>query len=186
VPELDLTLIMCGAPLTARTPDLVEALLAEGWRPTVVGTPGSLPWLDGEAVERLTGEPPRLDHRAPADAKRGGPPAAVVVCPATFNTVNKAATGINDSYALGVLCEAIGMRTPTVMVPMVNDKLWDHFVWPRNLAALVSAGVVLLDVHTGGIGAAPVASGTGGEVVVRFNPRWLTTQLKAVREATTR
>ena len=179
--DVDVTLIVCGAPLTARTPDLVRELLAEGWRPTVVATPSAAWWLDGYAVESLIGEPPRTQFRSPSQPKRGGPPAAVVVCPATFNTVNKAAAGINDTYALGVLCEAIGTGTPTVLVPMVNNKLWGHPAWAGSLDVLSSAGVVLLDVNSGVAGTSPVVSGTGGEVTARFDPQWVATQLRALR-----
>jgi phosphopantothenoylcysteine synthetase/decarboxylase len=178
----DLVLIVCGAPLTARTPDLVDALAAAGWRPTVVATAAAAPWLDVEAVTRVVGEPPLTDFRTPGEPKRGGAPAVVVVCPATFNTVNKAAAGINDSYPLGVLCEALGTGTPVVVVPMVNNKLWGHPVWSRNLTALVDAGVTMLDVHTGAVGASAVESGTGGQVVAHFDPEWLPAQLKRLRE----
>jgi phosphopantothenoylcysteine decarboxylase len=178
----DLALVVCGAPLAARTPDLVASLLAAGWRPTVIATAAAAPWLDAEAVARMSGEPPRTDFRSPDEPKRGGPPAAVVVCPATFNTVNKVAAGINDSYALGVLCEALGTRTPIVMVPMVNDKLWGHPVWTRNLAALADVGVTLLNVHTGGVGASAVESGTGSQVAAQFDPEWLSARLKSPRE----
>lgn len=180
MPGLDVALIVCGAPLTSRTPDLVQALRADGWRPTVIGTQASSEWLDVDAVAAVLGEPPLFDFRQPDQPKRGGPPAAVVVCPATFNTVNKAASGVNDTYALGVLCEAIGTGTPTVLVPMVNNKLWGHPAWPRSLSTLADAGVTMLDVHTGQAGTSAVASGTGGDVVTRFDPQWLSVQLAEV------
>lgn len=168
--------------MTARTVDVAKALLADGWRPTVIATTAAEAWLDREAIERLLGEPPRVDFRSPEQPKRGGPPAAVVVCPATFNTVNRTAAGINDSYALGVLCEAIGSRVPTLLVPMVNNKLWGHPAWSRSLRELVDAGVELVDIHTGESGASPVVSGSGGDVVARFDPGWLATRLMRMRE----
>src|SRR5688500_936304 len=109
-----LTLIACGAPLATRTPELLVAVMAAGWEPSVIGTPAAAAWLDSDAVAALTGEPVQYDFRAPNQAKRTGDPAAVLVCPATFNTINKAAAGINDTYALGVLCEALGTGIPTV------------------------------------------------------------------------
>jgi Flavoprotein len=35
-------------------------------------------------------------------------PDAIIVAPATFNTINKWAVGISDTLALGLLTEAIG------------------------------------------------------------------------------
>jgi hypothetical protein len=37
--SMDVTLIVCGAPLAERTPDLIAALLADGWQPRTHG-----PW----------------------------------------------------------------------------------------------------------------------------------------------
>ncbi|MDQ7910745.1 flavoprotein [Phytohabitans sp. ZYX-F-186] len=176
--DTDITVVVSGAPLTGRTPDLVAALGAEGWRPTVVATPAAAAWLDADAVAAVTGEAPRFEFRSPEQAKRGGPPSAVVVCPATFNTINKAATGAADTYALAVVCEALGTGLPMLLVPMVNNKLWGHPAWAGNLMLLRNAGAVLVDIHTGLLEPAAVASGTGGEVVERFEPAWVTAQLK--------
>lgn len=173
-----MTLVACGAPLAARIPDLLVALMAAGWEPSVIGTPDSAAWLDAEAVSRLTGEPVRYDFRSPSQAKRTGEPTAVLVCPATFNTINKAAAGINDTYALGVLCEALGTGLPTVVVPMVNDKLSGHPAWPRSLDMLRTAGVTLLDIRSGRSGFEPVPSGTGGDAVAAFDPAWVVAALE--------
>jgi phosphopantothenoylcysteine synthetase/decarboxylase len=180
MPNPLVTLVVCGAPLTLRTPELLRALLDEGWQPRVVGTPTAQGWLDADAVETLTGAQPRYNYRAPTLEKRDDSPAALVVCPATFNTVNKAAAGAMDTYALGQICEALGMRLPTIVVPMVNNRLWDHPTWEGSLAAFRSAGAVLLDIQTGVVGAMPVASGTGSNVLDRFEPAWVTAQLKAL------
>ncbi|MGI5245153.1 flavoprotein [Dactylosporangium sp. CA-139066] len=178
--ERSVTLVVCGAPLTLRAADLVTALQASGWQPRVVGTPAAREWLDVDAVARLTGMPPQFDYRAPTLKRRADPPAALVVCPASFNTVNKAAAGAMDTYALGQICEAIGMQLPTLVVPMVNDKLWGHPAWPSSLTVLRAAGVRLVDIHTGQLGEAPTKSGTGPEVMERFDPAWLVAQLNAL------
>jgi hypothetical protein len=145
--------------------------------------PAAREWLDADAVQRLTGRPPQFEYRAPTLERRADPPAALVVCPATFNTVNKAAAGAMDTYALGQFCEALGMRLPTVVVPMVNDKLWGHPAWTSSLAVLRAVGVRLVDIQTGQLGESPVKSGTGAEVVERFDPAWLVAQLDAAISA---
>jgi len=177
----NVTLIVCGAPLPQRTPDLVRALLDDDWTVSVVATPSALAWIDSPAITRLTGAPPRSEFRDPQQPKRGGPPDAAVVCPATFNTVNKTAVGAADSYALAQVCEALGEGVPVVAVPMVNNKLWGHPAWSRSLAVLESAGVDLMNIHTGERGAAVVQSGTSDAVVRRFDPAWVTSRLKRLR-----
>jgi phosphopantothenoylcysteine synthetase/decarboxylase len=170
-------LIACGAPLAARIPELAAHLVGAGWRVTLVATPNALAWLDPVAVERTTGEPPRHAFRAPDEPKRHPAPGAVAVCPATFNTVNKAAAGITDTYAAAVLCEALGAGVPTVVVPMVNDKLWGHPAWSRSVAVLRGAGASFMDVRTGLGEITPVASGSGMEVTAGFDPAWLVSAL---------
>jgi phosphopantothenoylcysteine synthetase/decarboxylase len=175
----DITVMVCGAPLTARAPEVLSHLLAEGWRPTVVGTPAALQWLDIPAVERLTGDSPRTTFRSPSQSK-ADTPAAMLVCPATFNTLNKAASGAADTYALAQLCEALGSGLPTIIVPMVNDKLWGHPAWAASLSVLQATGAVLMDIQSGQVGARPVTSGTGDRVVADFDPRWLSAALPAL------
>ncbi|WP_345628360.1 flavoprotein [Rugosimonospora acidiphila] len=171
------TLVVCGAPLAIRTPDLVAALCGEGWRVSVVGTPASAAWLDPVAIARLTGEPPWLEFRSPYQPRLIDASSALVVCPATFNTINKAASGISDTYALGVLCEALSIGLPMVAVPMVNHRLWGHPAWAGSLNFMRRAGVRLVDVVSGGTVPTPVAAGAGDRVVAGFDPVWLTARL---------
>jgi len=170
------TLVVCGAPLAARTPDIVAAMRRADWTVVVVGTPSAVPWLDADAIAGLTGSPVRFDFRTP-DRPKSVEPSAVVVCPATFNSVNKAAIGAADTFALSVMCEAIGAGIPVVAVPMVNRKLWGHPAWPAGLDTLRRAGVVLVDIADGRDGTSPVESGTGAAVAVRFDPAWVVARL---------
>ena len=173
-------LVVCGAPLSARAADLARHLIESGRPVRVVATRDAMAWVPAADVERITGYPPLVDQRQPSHAKRIPPPARVFVCPATFNTVNKLAAGIADSYAHGFLCEALSTGTPTTVVPMVSTKLWNHPAWQRNLDTLAEAGVDFLDVQTGRHDRPePVESGTGDEVVTRFDPAWLLRPLDA-------
>jgi phosphopantothenoylcysteine decarboxylase len=54
------------------------------------------------------------------------PPDAIIVAPATFNTINKWAAGIADTLALGLVCEAIGMGLPVVVLPYLNAAQAKH------------------------------------------------------------
>jgi phosphopantothenoylcysteine synthetase/decarboxylase len=168
-----LALIACGAPLAARVHDVAAAAVEAGWLVRVLATPAALLWVDQAAAERATGYPVLVEQRQPDQAKRFPPPAHVIVCPATFNTVNKLAAGIMDNYPAGLLCEALASRIPITAVPMVSTRLWDHPVWQRNLEMLTAAGVTFLDIRTGRAGnLEPVVSGTGDEVVAAFDPAW--------------
>jgi phosphopantothenoylcysteine synthetase/decarboxylase len=162
--------------LASRAGDIVTALEDAGWRVQLVATPSAGAWLD-EAT--IGGRPGQSEHRRPEEAKRGDQAAAVVVAPITFNTVGKLAAGIADTYAHGVLCEALGEGLPIVAVPMVNNRLWGHPAWGRHLGDLGAAGVRMVDVQTGEPHLKPVQSGTGPDVVARFDPDWIVAALAA-------
>jgi phosphopantothenoylcysteine synthetase/decarboxylase len=172
-----LTVVVCGAPLAERAPEVAAAGMAAGWDVYVVATPAARAWVDAEEVRRMTGFPVLVDYRAPDQPKRAPAPDAVAVCPATFNTVNKWAAGVADNYAMGVLCESLGMGIPIVVVPMLKESLWNHPAWQPSVERLESAGVVFVDARTGRVGARPVPSGTGVGIAARFDPSWMLDRL---------
>lgn len=66
--------------------------------------------------------PVRSQYRKPSEPK--SPRAdAIIVAPATYNTINKFAQGIADTYALGLLSEALGLGIPVVILPFINSVL---------------------------------------------------------------
>jgi hypothetical protein len=103
---------MRGAAL--RIGELVRHAHADGWAVCLIPTPPAAEWLDTRALAELTGHPVRWRHRRPEEP-RLPPTDAVAVAPATFNTINKCAVGINDNPALGVVNEAIGLGLPVVV-----------------------------------------------------------------------
>jgi len=159
-----LGLVVCGAPLAARTYDLVEHARRAQWEVSVVPTPAAAAWLkpDSDISARVTGF-------ALPQAKRLRPD-AVVVCPLTFNSAGKWAIGIADNRPMSLLCEALGSGIPIVAIPMVNESLWNHPAWMGHIELLQERGVVMLDPDTGQRGAKAVRHGTGDDVSTRFDP----------------
>jgi phosphopantothenoylcysteine decarboxylase len=173
-------LIICAAPLARRAPDVAQALGGGGWTVLPVATPEAFEgWADREALQRMTGFPVRSSHRAPDSIKVLRDADAVVVCPATFNTIGKLANGIADNYALGIVAEAIGAGTPTLLVPFVNEKLSRHPALVRNLSDLESAGVIVFDPQGFDDRLRGIPSGTGDQVAAHFDPRRLVSVLAA-------
>jgi hypothetical protein len=73
------------------------------------------------------------------------PPAdAIIVAPATVNTINKWAAGICDTLALGILVEAFGKCLPVVALPSTNRAHAAHPVFMENIGKLRSWGVTVL------------------------------------------
>ncbi|HEX6683763.1 MAG TPA: flavoprotein [Candidatus Limnocylindrales bacterium] len=136
-------LVVCGAPPARAIAELVKLLQDDGWEVCVIPTAAALAWLDSGAIERLTGHPVETHGRTPDEPKRLGEPALVIVAPATFNTINKWALGINDTPALGVLNEALGAGLPIVASPYAKLSLSAHPAFDRSLAELEGYGVRL-------------------------------------------
>jgi phosphopantothenoylcysteine synthetase/decarboxylase len=168
-----LALVVGGAPLAARADEVAAAAVAVGWQVRVIATADAAGWVDQARVEAVTGAPVLTRQRRPDQPKRFPTPAAVLACPATFNTVNKLAAGIMDNYPSGVLCEALASGTRLVLVPMVSTRLWGHPVWAPNLALLAGAGVRFVDARTGRLGPpGPSEAGLADDVVAGFDPAW--------------
>jgi phosphopantothenoylcysteine decarboxylase len=139
-----LYLIGCAAPPVRDLSTLVPLVQSQGWQVCVITTPTAASWIDAEALAALTGYPVRTEARRP-DGTPGLPKAdSVVVCPATFNTVNKWAAGISDNFALGVLNEVIGLKVPTCVAPYAKDTLAAHPAFDQSLATLKRWGVRVL------------------------------------------
>jgi phosphopantothenoylcysteine synthetase/decarboxylase len=101
-------------------------------------------FVDTERLSELTGTPVRSDYRLPGEPNELPPADAVIVAPATFNTINKWATGIADTFAVGLLCELTGLGLPIVTAPLLKDALAQHVAFARNLEALRAMGVRVL------------------------------------------
>jgi hypothetical protein len=87
-------------------------------------------------------------------APRSRIPDAIIVAPATFNTINQWALGLSDTYALGVLAEQTGLAVPIVVLPFVNDALAGRPPFMRSVKALRAEGVSIL-LGPGGVPAHP-------------------------------
>lgn len=123
---------------------MVELAHRDGWQVFPVATEAGLRFMPVESVEAMTGQPVRSRFRAPDEPKVLPQPDGVIVCPATFNTVNKLAVGISDSLALGVVGEAIGAGTPVVVAPALNAAQAAHRAFGRSVNELRAGGVTVV------------------------------------------
>ena len=139
-----LYLVTSGAPAPEGIPALVTQCHHAGWRVLVFTTPSGTNFLDLPALEQLTGEPVRTDHRAPGEAKSLPQADAVLACPLSFNSVNKFAHGHADNLAIGLLCELTGSGVPVVVVPHCKPQLAAHHAFPASISALRDMGVNIL------------------------------------------
>jgi phosphopantothenoylcysteine decarboxylase len=136
-----LYVIACAAPPAREVGTLITAAQQEGWTVCLLVTPSAVRFLDGAALGALTGYPVRSEYKNPGDPDALPDPDAIIVAPATVNTINKWSAGICDTLALGILVEAIGKRLPIVAVPWSNAEHAAHPAVAESLARLASWGV---------------------------------------------
>ena len=140
-----LYLIVCAAPPAQQTVDVVPVLQAEGWDVCVIATPQASRWMDLSTLTQLSGHMVRTDYKLPGEADPLPKADAILVMPATFNTINKWAQGIGDTLAASILCEALGRGTPPVVaVPCLKMDLVRHPSFARSIALLRECGVRVL------------------------------------------
>jgi phosphopantothenoylcysteine synthetase/decarboxylase len=156
-----LTVVVCGAGPAAATGTLVKLAHDRGWRVQVIATPAALEFFDEQAIDDLTSAPVRSQYAKPG-ASRSQVPDAILVAPATYNTICKWAQGISDTYALGVLAEATGLGVPVVVLPFVNTALASRAPFRRSVESLRAEGVKIL-LGPGGI--QPHPPRTGGNLI---------------------
>jgi phosphopantothenoylcysteine decarboxylase len=137
-------LVVCAAPPARAIAELVVFLRERDWTVCLIATPRAAGWMDSAALAKQTGYPVRHDYKQPDDPDVLPSADAIVVVPATFNTINKWVAGISDTFALGLLNEAIGLKLPITVVPYVKPSLAAHPVFERNLRALDEWGVTVL------------------------------------------
>lgn len=156
-----LSVIVCGAGPATAIGTLVKLARDRGWTVQVIATPAALDFFDQAAIEQQTGNLVKSQYSKPG-APRSQIADAIIVAPATYNTINKWALGISDTYALGVLAEITGLDTPIVVLPFVNSALAGRAPFQRSVESLRAEGVRIL-LGPGGV--QPHAPRTGGHLI---------------------
>jgi hypothetical protein len=139
-----LYVISCGAPPTRNVGRLIRLAQGQQWDACLLATPAAMGFIDPAALEDQTGHPVRSAYKKPGSPDVLPSPDAIIVAPATVNTINKWACGICDTLALGILVEAIGKKLPTVALPFTNDAHAAHPAFVENIEKLRSWGVRVL------------------------------------------
>jgi hypothetical protein len=159
-----LYVIVCSAGPAGQVGHLVQLAQDQGWAVQIIVTLPALSFIDIPKLEAQSGRPVRSQYRSPGEPR--SPRAdAIIVAPATYNTINKWANGISDTYALGILAEAPGLGIPVVVLPFVNSALAGRRPFQDSIAKLRAEGVRIL---LGPGQFEPHPPGTGGEQIDFF------------------
>jgi hypothetical protein len=146
-----LYLFSSAAPPVFDVARVIEDAQADGWDVCLGLTPTAARWLaesvDGLAA--LTGHPVRWDYKLPGQPDVWPRADAILVAPATFNTVNQWALGITDKFVVGVVAEGIGKGIPLAVMPCVNAAYAVHPQFDQSVETLRGAGVTVLYGESG-------------------------------------
>jgi len=160
-----LYLVICGAGPADQIERMVTLAMDDGWSVHCIATPSAVEYfLDLDELTALTGHVVRTGHQ------RAGQPGlpkadAVIVAPATYNTINKWAAGIADTYVLTQLAELTGLGVRIVVLPFVNTALAANSVFRRSVDALRQEDVTVL---LGEGGFVPHPPRTGGAALTNY------------------
>lgn len=135
--------------MTASAAELVRPALFEALSDERVGT--GL-WGEWEEAGEEAGDYARFPH---LDFARGVD--AVVVAPATANTLAKAAAGIADDLLTTTLAAVNPSSTPVLFVPTMNATMYDHPACRTNRSTLRERGCAMVTPDEG-----PLACGETG------------------------
>ena len=138
--------VVCAAPPALHIRTLIEQAQARDWDVCLILTPTAARWLEPDLADlaKATGHPVRSSYKLPSEPDVLPAPDAILVAPATSNTINKWALGISDTLALGLITEGIGKRLPLVALPYFNQAQAAHPAVPSSVAVLRGTGVRLL------------------------------------------
>jgi phosphopantothenoylcysteine decarboxylase/phosphopantothenate--cysteine ligase len=92
----------------------------------------------------------RPEHIAYAEAD------AVVVAPATANTIAKMAHGIADDLLSSTL---LATRAPVFVAPAMNDGMWDNPATQANIGTLKARGVRFVEPDSGELACGTLGKG---------------------------
>ena len=145
-------LALTGGVVAAHAPALTEMMLGRGFHVRVAATPSALRFVSALALEALTHEPV-VRSRWPSDVRTMVPHLelarwadVVLVYPATATTLSRIARGDCSSLVSAL---AISARAPVILVPAMNEVMFDAPSVRRNLATLREDGFILMHPSLG-------------------------------------
>lgn len=154
-----LYVVVCAAGATRQVPSRFLPLIAErGWDVHVLATERAASAFPATmaAISDVIGRPVRTDFHTTVGYSLPDPD-AVIVAPATYNTITKWALGIADTYVLTRLIEQNGRGVPIVVGPYINVAFAKHPTYEGSIETLRRWGARVVigpdEPHLSGVGA---------------------------------
>jgi phosphopantothenoylcysteine decarboxylase/phosphopantothenate--cysteine ligase len=138
-----------GSIAAVRVIDLVRDLIRRGAEVHCVTSPAALQILHPYALEYASANPVITDITGRVEHVEfcgvSGKADLLLIAPATANTIGKMALGIDDTPVTTFATTALGSGKPVMVVPAMHEAMYCHPAVIKNLEALRSFGVVVID-----------------------------------------
>ena len=146
----DKTIILgiSGGIAAYKAADIASKLTQGGARVEAVMTESAIRFIAPLTLRNVTGRPVVTDMFEPASELSPEHIAlaeaadAVVIAPATANTIAKLAAGIADNM---LTCLVLATRAPVIVAPAMNDNMFQNPVTRENLAKLKARGFIIIE-----------------------------------------
>ncbi|HUV75221.1 MAG TPA: bifunctional phosphopantothenoylcysteine decarboxylase/phosphopantothenate--cysteine ligase CoaBC [Dehalococcoidales bacterium] len=146
----DKTIILgiSGGIAAYKAADIASKLTQGGARVEAVMTESATRFIAPLTLRNVTGRPVVTDMFEPASELSPEHIAlaeaadAVVIAPATANTIAKLAAGIADNM---LTCLVLATRAPVIVAPAMNDNMFQNPVTRENLAKLKARGFIIIE-----------------------------------------
>jgi len=153
---------VCGSIAIYKACELVRLLTAQGCDVRVIMTKSATELVTPRTFATLTRNPVAVDpfhdpvpeeieHIALADRAD-----AILIAPATANTMAKLASGTCDDMLTTTVCAS---AAPVVLAPAMNPRMWHHAATTRNTEMLLRFGYVIVEPGTGEVACGHIGQG---------------------------
>ena len=156
---------MCGSIAAYKTATLVRLLIKAGAEVRVIMTASACQFITPLTLSTLSRHPVYADltddgSNWNSHVELGMWGDAMVIAPASANTLGKMANGICDNMLLATYLSA---RCPVFYAPAMDLDMWKHKSVKRNIDLLHSFGNILLPVEHGELASGLVGDGRMAE-----------------------
>lgn len=134
---------VCGGIAAYKSAHLTRLLVKAGAKVRVVMTPDAKNFITPLTLSTLSGNPVRVDYFDPASGEWNNhvhlalAADAIVVAPASANTLAKFSQGLCDNLLCAVYLSA---KSPVFLAPAMDLDMWKHESTQSNIARLKSFG----------------------------------------------
>ncbi|WP_094770551.1 bifunctional phosphopantothenoylcysteine decarboxylase/phosphopantothenate--cysteine ligase CoaBC [Microbacterium gorillae] len=148
--QLNIVVGVAGGIAAYKTIQVVRELVLGGHDVHVIATDSALKFVGAPTWEALSRNPLNTsifdDVAAVRHVSMGQEADAIVIAPATANTIAKLAAGIADDL-LGTT--VLASRAPLVIAPAMHTEMWSHPATVANIATLRERGVIIVGPDSG-------------------------------------